>query len=62
MYNFFFLFGVGAEPCTGLNQLLWYYADLESKKCYHDGTSVPDFDKEDKACTTWRRFAKFVYE
>lgn len=46
---------------AGLNQLLWYYADLESKKCYHNNSDVPDFDTEDKACSTWRRFAKFVH-
>ncbi|VVC45806.1 Transient receptor potential channel,Transient receptor potential channel, canonical,Ion transport [Cinara cedri] len=56
--KFFFIYTLVlcAFGC-GLNQLLWYYADLESKKCYHDGSGVPDFDKEDKACTTWRRFA-----
>lgn len=45
----------------GLNQLLWYYADLESKKCYHDNSDVADFEKEEKACSTWRRFAKLVH-
>ncbi|XP_050543563.1 transient receptor potential protein isoform X2 [Daktulosphaira vitifoliae] len=55
--KFFFIYTLVlfAFGC-GLNQLLWYYADLESKKCYH-GSDLPDFDKEDKACTTWRRFA-----
>ncbi|CAH2092331.1 unnamed protein product [Euphydryas editha] len=43
----------------GLNQLLWYYADMEKKKCDF-GTStakangtIPDPD----ACIVWRRFA-----
>ncbi|KOB67644.1 Transient receptor potential channel, partial [Operophtera brumata] len=42
----------------GLNQLLWYYADMEKKRCT-TGTSVaangtlPDPD----ACVVWRRFA-----
>lgn len=43
----------------GLNQLLWYYADMEKKRCT-TGTSLtangtlPDPD----ACIVWRRFAK----
>lgn len=41
-----------------MNQLLWYYADLERKKCYHLNEDYADFDGQDKACTTWRRFAK----
>ncbi|CAH0628552.1 unnamed protein product [Chrysodeixis includens] len=42
----------------GLNQLLWYYADMEKKRCT-TGTSLtangtfPDPD----ACIVWRRFA-----
>ncbi|XP_046978855.1 transient receptor potential-gamma protein isoform X1 [Vanessa cardui] len=43
----------------GLNQLLWYYADMEKKKC-NSGASLtaangtlPDPD----ACIVWRRFA-----
>lgn len=46
--------------CAGLNQLLWYYADMEKKKCTTgaplaaaNGT-LPDPD----ACIVWRRFAK----
>lgn len=43
----------------GLNQLLWYYADLEKKKCYHlPNMDMPDFDNNEKACGIWRRFAK----
>jgi transient receptor potential cation channel subfamily C len=43
-----------------MNQLLWYYADLDKKKCYHlpDGMTA-DFENEDMACTIWRRFAKY---
>ncbi|XP_035431438.2 transient receptor potential-gamma protein isoform X1 [Spodoptera frugiperda] len=43
----------------GLNQLLWYYADMEKKRCTTGGTSLtangtfPDPD----ACIVWRRFA-----
>lgn len=43
---------------TGMNQLLWYYADLEKRKCYHRPDGLADFDNEDKACSIWRRFAK----
>lgn len=43
-----------------MNQLLWYYAGLEEMKCYHDGNDEPDFEEADKACTIWRRFAKYV--
>lgn len=46
--------------CQGLNQLLWYYADLEKKKCYHLHSEIPDFDNNEKACGIWRRFAKYV--
>lgn len=45
---------------TGLNQLLWYYADLEKQKCYHLHHDIPDFDNNEKACGIWRRFAKYV--
>ena len=41
-----------------MNQLLWYYAELEMKKCYHLHPDLPDFDNNEKACTIWRRFAK----
>lgn len=41
-----------------MNQLLWYYADLEKRKCYHL-SDLPDFDNQEKACSTWRRFAKY---
>ncbi|GBP07503.1 Transient receptor potential-gamma protein [Eumeta japonica] len=40
----------------GLNQLLWYYADLEKKRCRPTGAAngtIPDPD----ACVVWRRFA-----
>lgn len=43
---------------TGLNQLLWFYADLEKQKCYHLHHDIPDFDNNEKACGIWRRFAK----
>ncbi|XP_050679884.1 transient receptor potential-gamma protein-like [Leptidea sinapis] len=43
----------------GLNQLLWYYADMEKKKCPTNNAlnpangTLPDPD----ACVVWRRFA-----
>ncbi|XP_045459932.1 transient receptor potential-gamma protein [Melitaea cinxia] len=43
----------------GLNQLLWYYADMEKKKC-NKGTSVPSTNgtiPDPDACVVWRRFA-----
>ncbi|CAH0386100.1 unnamed protein product [Bemisia tabaci] len=56
--KFFFIYTLVlfAYGC-GMNQLLWYYADLERKKCYHLNEDYADFDGQDKACTTWRRFA-----
>ncbi|XP_041969078.1 transient receptor potential protein isoform X2 [Aricia agestis] len=41
----------------GLNQLMWYYAELEQRKCYHLPNGLPDFDNQERACTIWRRFA-----
>jgi len=42
-----------------MNQLMWYYADLEKRKCYHASDELPDFDNQEKACSIWRRFAKY---
>ncbi|KAM3966006.1 transient receptor potential [Aphomia sociella] len=41
----------------GLNQLMWYYAELEKNKCYHSPNGMPDFDNQERACTIWRRYA-----
>lgn len=59
--KFFFIYTLVlfAFAC-GFNQLLYYYADLEKHKCYHLHPEVPDFDDAEKACTVWRRFAKYV--
>ncbi|XP_037884366.1 transient receptor potential protein isoform X1 [Glossina fuscipes] len=56
--KFFFIYTLVlfAFGC-GLNQLLWYYAELEKNKCYHLHPDVPDFDDQEKACTIWRRFS-----
>ena len=40
----------------GMNQLLWYYADLEYEKCYGEG-DIPDPQYATTACVVWRRFA-----
>ncbi|XP_072746647.1 transient receptor potential protein isoform X2 [Anoplolepis gracilipes] len=57
--KFFFIYTLVlfAFGC-GMNQLMWYYADLEKMKCYHASEEVPDFDNQEKACSIWRRFAK----
>ncbi|XP_051166224.1 transient receptor potential-gamma protein isoform X11 [Leptopilina boulardi] len=59
--KFFFLYVLVlfAFSC-GLNQLLWYYADLEKKKCptasaYPQNANVTNMDPN--ACIVWRRFA-----
>ncbi|KAK9870187.1 hypothetical protein WA026_006274 [Henosepilachna vigintioctopunctata] len=56
--KFFFIYTLVlfAFGC-GLNQLLWYYAELEKDKCYHLPSGLPDFENNDKACTIWRRYA-----
>ncbi|XP_011699611.1 PREDICTED: transient receptor potential protein, partial [Wasmannia auropunctata] len=56
--KFFFIYTLVlfAFGC-GMNQLMWYYADLEKRKCYHASDELPDFDNQEKACSIWRRFA-----
>lgn len=58
--KFFFIYTLVlfAFGC-GLNQLMWYYADLEKNKCYHLPNGQPDFENNEKACAIWRRFAKY---
>uniref|UniRef100_A0A6P7GSP6 Transient-receptor-potential-like protein n=1 Tax=Diabrotica virgifera virgifera TaxID=50390 RepID=A0A6P7GSP6_DIAVI len=60
--KFFFIYSLVlfAFAC-GLNQLLWYFSDLEKKKCYHLPNGEPDFDGAADACMKWRRFAN-VFE
>lgn len=43
----------------GMNQLLWYYADLEYDKCYDDENfpDKPNPEYATTACIVWRRFA-----
>lgn len=65
--KFFFLYilVLFAFSC-GLNQLLWYYADMEKKKCViepdvsKNGTkNSPSSDRT--ACLVWRRFSKYCF-
>lgn len=55
--KFFFIYSLVlfAFAC-GLNQLLWYFADLEKVKCYSLKGGLPDWDNQGDACMKWRRF------
>ncbi|XP_014208151.1 transient receptor potential-gamma protein [Copidosoma floridanum] len=58
--KFFFLFVLVlfAFSC-GLNQLLWYYADMEKKRCPTASTQAAanSSSNDTNACLVWRRFA-----
>ncbi|XP_046395034.1 transient receptor potential-gamma protein-like [Ischnura elegans] len=57
--KFFFLYVLVlfAFSC-GLNQLLWYYADMEKQRCPNATTSFDQKAPNDPdACVVWRRFA-----
>ncbi|KAJ8679347.1 hypothetical protein QAD02_015134, partial [Eretmocerus hayati] len=59
--KFFFLFVLVlfAFSC-GLNQLLWYYADMEKKRCptaNPHGTGNSNAASDPNACIVWRKFA-----
>ncbi|XP_025072962.1 transient receptor potential-gamma protein [Pogonomyrmex barbatus] len=55
--KFFFLYVLVlfAFSC-GLNQLLWYYADMEKKRC-HTAYPNANITTDSNACIVWRRFA-----
>ncbi|KDR22808.1 Transient-receptor-potential-like protein, partial [Zootermopsis nevadensis] len=55
--KFFFIYSLVlfAFAC-GLNQLLWYFAEMEKQKCYHLPGGMPDWDNNGDACMKWRRF------
>lgn len=59
--KFFFIYSLVlfAFAC-GLNQLLWYFADLEKQKCYHKPSGAADWENMGDACMKWRRFGKYV--
>jgi hypothetical protein len=44
-----------------LNQLLWYFSDLEKQKCFVLPGGLPDWNKNADACAKWRRFAKYCH-
>jgi len=56
--KFFFLYTLVlfAFGC-GMNQLMWYYAELEMHKCYSLPGGLPDIDHQAQSCFIWRRFA-----
>ncbi|GBP17800.1 Transient-receptor-potential-like protein [Eumeta japonica] len=60
--KFFFIYSLVlfAFAC-GLNQLLWYFADLEKKKCYVLPGGLPDWDNAGDSCMKWRSFGN-VFE
>ncbi|XP_066999438.2 transient-receptor-potential-like protein [Anabrus simplex] len=55
--KFFFIYSLVlfAFAC-GLNQLLWYFADLERGKCYHLPGGLPDWENYGDSCMKWRYF------
>jgi len=55
-WMFLYMLVVFAFGC-GMNQLLWYYADLEYQACYSLPGGEPDYENEGDACGAWRRFA-----
>ncbi|KAH9643810.1 hypothetical protein HF086_002308 [Spodoptera exigua] len=55
--KFFFVYMLVLFAFGCLNQLMWYYAELEKNKCYHLPNGIPDFDGQERACTIWRRYA-----
>ncbi|XP_045539384.1 transient-receptor-potential-like protein [Papilio machaon] len=60
--KFFFIYTLVlfAFAC-GLNQLLWYFAELEKQKCYVLPGGLPDWDNAGDSCMKWRSFGN-VFE
>ncbi|XP_077299447.1 transient receptor potential-like [Arctopsyche grandis] len=60
--KFFFIYSLVlfAFAC-GLNQLLYYFAELEKKKCYVLPGGLPDWDNASDSCMKWRSFGN-VFE
>ncbi|XP_014616389.1 PREDICTED: transient-receptor-potential-like protein [Polistes canadensis] len=55
--KFFFIYTlVLFSFACGLNQLLWYFAELERKRCYSDFAD-PSWDSTSDVCIRWRRFS-----
>ena len=59
-FFFIYMLVLFAFGC-GMNQLLWYYADMERKVCYSLPGGLPDFDNNREPCIFWRRFAKYSH-
>ncbi|KAK2716108.1 transient receptor potential protein-like [Artemia franciscana] len=55
-FFFIYMLVLFAFGC-GLNQLLWYYADLTRKQCYKLPDGEADWENEEIACFFWRRFS-----
>lgn len=57
--KFFFIYTLVlfAFAC-GLNQLLWYFADLEKRKCFVLPQGEADWENAGDSCMKWRRFGK----
>ncbi|EFX85740.1 hypothetical protein DAPPUDRAFT_309057 [Daphnia pulex] len=55
-FFFIYMLVLVAFGC-GLNQLMWYYADLTRKKCFCLPNGGPDWENEEEACFFWRRFS-----
>ncbi|XP_072945704.1 transient-receptor-potential-like protein [Epargyreus clarus] len=60
--KFFFIYSLVlfAFAC-GLNQLLWYFAELERRKCYVLPGGLPDWNNAGDHCMKWRSFGN-VFE
>ncbi|XP_026678991.1 transient-receptor-potential-like protein [Diaphorina citri] len=63
--KFFFIYTlVLLSFACGLNQLLWYFTELERKDCYSTMSSTgalnpsedPNWEEHDAACSKWRSF------
>jgi len=55
-FFFIYMLVLFAFGC-GMNQLLWYYADMERKVCYSLPNGEADFENNRESCIFWRRFA-----
>lgn len=57
--KFFFIYALVlfAFAC-GLNQLLWYYADMEKQQCFTGPDGTENWTQQRDSCLAWRRFSK----
>ncbi|XP_035229400.1 LOW QUALITY PROTEIN: transient-receptor-potential-like protein [Stegodyphus dumicola] len=56
--KFFFIYALVlfAFAC-GLNQLLWYYADMEKQHCFSGPGGTENWTHQRDSCLAWRRFS-----